>query len=312
MNTRSDRHRRERTVSVLFIVILILSGAGYMRSGTGIENAPYLPTPLETPPFEYILNKNVFEFLNLELIECEENSVTDYENWFDYFMDWPAITYHNGGVNDAIRGYLPPPSGIDEVITVIGDARFHLYMIIYGEEKTIAFYGSPPNRFDVVLHPRILMIMDYHTFQPEMILDFKTYTHSSGDLEADSGFVFQGLKWAEAEQGILYVSTAHRTYASSSGGLNAYITAIDLETLEFLWRSQPLVSNSDNFLIEGDAIITGYGFTNEDDRIYLLNRITGEVMDSYPVPSAPRYFHRDEDFLYVRCYSSDCIFSISR
>jgi outer membrane protein assembly factor BamB len=164
----------------------------------------------------------------------------------------------------------------------------------------------------VILDPRILCILDFYTFEKKLVLDFLTYSHTSGDLAQDREFVFQQLKWAEVEDGILYVSTAHRTYAESSGGLNAYITAIDLETLGIIWRSRPLVSNSENFIVAGDMIITGYGFTAEDDFIYLLNRLTGEVAETYNVPSAPDYLFIEEEKLYVRCYDSDCVFQIQR
>ncbi len=296
-------------MALLLAIALVIAGGFGGKPVTGERDEPYLPIPLETPPCLYALNEEAYEFISLELLERTGNRVTDYENWFDYIMDWPAVTYHNGGVNDAIRGYGPPYM-VQSVITVAGDDRFYLYMIIYDDEKTLAFYGSPPNRFDVILDPRLLMIMDFYTYEPEMLLDFITYAHCPGDPGGESDFTFQELQWADVEKGILYVSTAHRTYAESSGGMNAYLTAIDLETLEVLWRSRPLVSNSENFLIVGDTIVTGYGFTAEDDFIYLLNRLTGEVMESYRAPSAPEYFYLDQDRLYVRCYDSDCVYSV--
>ena len=67
------------------------------------------------------------------------------------------------------------------------------------------------------------------------------------------------------EGDVLYVSHAHSTYAKSSKGYNAYISAIDLKTGQLLWHSQPLVSNAYDFLVKGDAIIAGYGFTAEND-----------------------------------------------
>lgn len=275
------------------------------------ESRDFRPVPLETPPFQYTLNSRAFAHYTLEEIHRSENRVTDYESWFDRIPAWYAVTYHNGGVNDAIRGNTPP-SGVPEVIRVPGDDMFYLYMLIFDEEKNLAFYGDPPNRFDVVLHPRYLMILDFYTFQPERLLDFLTYASGPANEEGELDFVFQQLRWADIDNGVLYVSTAHRTYASSSGGLNAYITAIDLETLELLWRSRPLVSNSSNFLIAGDTIVSGYGFTDEEDYIYLLDRLTGEVMESYAVPSAPEYLYLDEDLLYVRCYDCDITYRMVR
>ncbi len=49
--------------------------------------------------------------------------------------------------------------------------------------------------------------------------------------------------------GVLYVSNVHSTYAESSGGLNGFITANDPVSLEVLWRSEPLLINSENFVV---------------------------------------------------------------
>ena len=70
-------------------------------------------------------------------------------------------------------------------------------------------------------------------------------------------------------------------------------------------------SNSQNFLIKDEVIITGYGFTDEDDFVYMLDRHTGEVLQSVSVLSKPEYFFLDGERLYVRCYDSDCVFSIN-
>jgi len=284
-------------MTALMIAVVLGAGTGEV-----------LPIPLETPPFSYVLEDSALTFVSLELMESGSNRVTDYDQWFG-LHSWPALTYHNGGVNDAIRG-TTPPAGVDRVLRTPGEGRFHLSQIIFGQEKTLALYGDEPNRFGVVLHPRILVVMDPYSLRQEQVLDFLTYSEGPDNLVQDVDFVFQALRWAEVQEGILYVSTAHRTYAESSGGLNAYITALDLETLEILWRSEPLVANAENFLLIGDTIVSGYGFTDEDDYIHLLNRLTGEVLESIPVPTAPDYLCREGDKLFVRCYNTDLVFSI--
>ena len=66
-------------------------------------------------------------------------------------------------------------------------------------------------------------------------------------LPGDENYVLQEVSWAAAASGVLYVAHHHRTYAKSSGGMNGYITAIDMAAGKLLWRSAPLVSNSVNF-----------------------------------------------------------------
>lgn len=296
---------------VLHAFLPIVFALGFAPGALKPGAQPVLdPVQLDSPPWSYTLENPASEFISLQLLKCAENRVTDYEDWFEGVGDWPAATYHNGGINDEIRGSVPP-GPVESVIIPAGEQSYHLYMIIQGPEKALAFYGSAPNRFGVVLDPRYLMIMDPFTFDQELLLDFTTYSHAPSDREGESDFTFQELQWAVVENSVLYVSTAHRTYADCSGGQNAYITAIDLGSQEILWRSRSLVSNSENFIITGDTIVTGYGFSAERDYIYLLNRLTGQVMETYSVPSAPEYMYMSGDRLYVRCYDCDRVYRVT-
>jgi outer membrane protein assembly factor BamB len=92
--------------------------------------------------------------------------------------------------------------------------------------------------------------------------------------------------------------------------MNAYITAIDTETNQIIWRSQPLVANSSNFVIKDNVIISGYGFTAEPDYIYLLSLDTGYLLQQIPVKSAPEYLILQDNKLYVRTYNTDYVYQI--
>ena len=88
--------------------------------------------------------------------------------------------------------------------------------------------------------------------------------------------------------------------------------AVDLNTYEPLYRSEPLVANGYNFVIVGDTIICGYSFTAEPDYIYLLDKNTGEKYDEIPVNSSPYQFEVRDDTLYVATYNTAYEFKISR
>lgn len=269
-----------------------------------------IPTPLETPPFEYELKEAVESIPTLVLSKSAPNGVTDYESWFVGKYDWPSITYHNGGVNDAIRARGEAPEGIDGILHTPGEGVFRLYQVIFCDEAVLAVYGSPPNRFGVVLDPRILVVLGPDDNRMLHVLDFLSYAEGPVSQGLDEEAVFQEIRWAWVEDGILYVSNAHRTFAESSCGMNGYITAIDLSNFDLLWRSRPLVSNSENFVVTGDAIITGYGFTGESDFVYVLDRRTGGIVQQVEVPSAPEYFYLDGDRLEVRCCDTDLVFDL--
>lgn len=116
--------------------------------------------------------------------------------------------------------------------------------------------------------------------------------------------------WAAVEGDVLYLSFGHRTYAASSKGANAYISAIDLKTGELLWRSAPLVSNAANFVIRGGHILAGYGFTAEPDYLFVLDRATGKTVSRTKVKSGPDYLFVQGDRLLVRCYDYDYVFEL--
>ncbi|HYE15922.1 MAG TPA: hypothetical protein VD968_15880, partial [Pyrinomonadaceae bacterium] len=130
-------------------------------------------------------------------------------------------------------------------------------------------------------------------------------------LRGDRDYVYQTLKWAAEEDGTLYVSHAHMTYARSSKGMNAYLTAVDTREGRVLWRSAPLVSNSANFELAGDLIITGYGFTKEPDFLYLLDKRTGAVRQQLPVASVPTYIIRKGERVHVRAYDKDLVLRLA-
>ena len=123
----------------------------------------------------------------------------------------------------------------------------------------------------------------------------------------DRGYV----NFAKIKDGILYVSTGHKGYTANNPS-TGYITAIDLGNGEVLWKSAPQVSNAYNFEIIGDVIICGYGFTDEDDFLYVLNRTNGQVMEQIPLKSMAEYIVAKGSTLYVRTYNRNYEFSIKR
>jgi len=65
-----------------------------------------------------------------------------------------------------------------------------------------------------------------------------------------------------------------------------------------------------NFLVKGDVIFCGYGFTAEDDYLYQLDKNTGEVIDRLPLKKMPDLMAVKDDRLYVHTYSYDYVIEI--
>ena len=133
--------------------------------------------------------------------------------------------------------------------------------------------------------------------------DFRNYAWPPRIVPGDREFVYEQVVWAkEAGPGILYVETAHLTYAKSSYGLNAYLNAIDLKTKKLRWRSPALVANADNFVLLGDMIVSGYGFTDEPDYLYAVDRANGKVVGRVLLPTGPERIVRHGNVLTVDTY----------
>lgn len=224
----------------------------------------------------------------------KKNEITDEANWF-IKNELPYTKYHFNHVKNwfSLLRVEDLPLNIP---LAFEDEDLWLMEAIKGKEANIYFYGYDHNSTN------IMFITDTENSESPEIIDFSSFMMFNNWKLV--------LRWAVVENGILYVSTNHNTYSSSTNGINGFITAINLETKEIIWRSQPLVSNAENFIIHGDYIVSGYGFTNEKDYVYVLNKYTGEVMKKQSVSSGPDYIVEKDGLIYVRTYNTDYIFEL--
>ena len=111
------------------------------------------------------------------------------------------------------------------------------------------------------------------------------------------------IPYAQIYDGVLYAEIAHRTY-SEDQPYTGFIVAVEVETGKLLWRSEMLVANGRNFVVGEDSIICGYGFTAEDDYLYILSRYSGAVLEKRKLKTGPDYFIPVDDSLYVLTYDT--------
>ena len=284
---------------VMCSVCIAVALAAAATDNLGKELANSEPVRLDTPPFKYYCSapsRARIDTVKLTPVSSTPNSITDEEDWFAR-NDLALPEYE---VPNAFRGRSGNvPAGIPSEYR--GDI---LVCAIRRPQATLLVYGKDFSE------GRYLVALDSSQAHVRYVWDFDNYVHSPGDVEADREFIAQALVWAEERDSILYVCHSHRTYASSSGGLNGYVTALNLRTGAVAWRSRSLVCNSRNFEIIGDCIISGYGFTDEPDYLYILNRYTGAVIRRQLLKTAPDYIIRKGDQLFVRCYDTDYVFRI--
>lgn len=254
--------------------------------GTGseswnIEVLPAPPFPAEPPTAP-----TRGEGPTLEQVSSKPNEITDEGAWFE-----------RNGLELPERGPASLPNSVprqlqDGLLVRAFEAGDSLFLL-YGE---------------AAFNARSLVAVDPQTYEFRYGYDLQGWRNPP-DLESNM-LTDQEITWAVEEGGVLYVALGHRTYAKESGGRNAYVTAIDPRTDRILWRSRPLVANARNFLVLGDLLLTGYGFTAEPDFLYLLDRRTGEVVGRHAVKSAPEHILLKDGLLYVRCYNTDDVFRL--
>lgn len=91
---------------------------------------------------------------------------------------------------------------------------------------------------------------------------------------------------------------------------SCFMFAYDLKNEKLLWRSADQSYNSMNFVVEGDVLICGYGFTAEPDYLYQINRNTGEIIDRLLLKKMPDLIVEQDGKLYVHTYSYNYVIEI--
>ncbi|MBP5987327.1 MAG: toll/interleukin-1 receptor domain-containing protein [Azonexus sp.] len=254
----------------------------------------------EPPPADYFvlptIGRQPDSPVRLARISEAKNQITDDADWWvGNGLEQPTYEVPNpfqqrvGNLPAAVPTSL---NGLMVVKALRGDPLFAIYGSNFSEG-------------------RYLLAIDPKTGRQLFAFDFSLYEWPQTFERADKQFVQMSTNWAQLEGDILYVAHSHSTYARSSKGYNAYITAIRVPENRILWRTQPLVCNAGNFVIREDAIICGYGFTDEPDFMYVINKADGRVIQRLPVKSGPDNLVLRADKLYVRTYNTDYVFGFA-
>lgn len=274
---------------MFFRVSLCCLAAFYLATGCKPSAALHtLPKPAFADSYQSTRNKALVEKLGAPtgqvkfVVTSEEaSSLADLSTWFaDNKLILNSKAYHDGAVLAPLRDTKLSQDWTKYRTTVIGKQTLQLAQVIEQDDIALLIYGSAPNEMHVITDTWALVIRDKKSGEVKHSFDFSNFGMAPEYVHREKDFVFQDILWAQVEDGILYVSHAHWTYAESSKSMNAYVTAIDLSKSEIMWRSRPLVSNAANFAIVGNFIVTGYSFTLENSMLYALHKSTGDVAGS--------------------------------
>ena len=73
---------------------------------------------------------------------------------------------------------------------------------------------------------------------------------------------------------------------------------LDLKTGKIVWHSDYLTSN--DIIVLGDGyVVCSYGFTDEKDFVFLLDKKTGDVLSRMPLDKKAEYIEIKDGCLYV-------------
>lgn len=220
----------------------------------------------------------------------KSNSVDDESNWFDQNQLRLPIIYT---VEPYIPRWLPNayvPRDVPENLKSYNGIQL-MTAYEYGDTQVYA-YG------DVYYHVVSLQI----TKNDQVVRSY--------DLSAFASRYEHYIAWAVVEDDVLYIQHTGNGYARGFDGNTAYISAISIPDNKLLWTSKPLTANARNFIISGNSVICGYGFTDEPDYLYVLDKFSGERVQTIKLKTGPDFILEKNGSLYVRTYSDNYVFTM--
>ena len=221
------------------------------------------------------------------------NEITDTEAWLeDNALRRPtwSVPAPREGAEAGVPPWIPRELEGRRIVQAIED-----------QDHAIALYAKTYWR------GRVLLAFDTHR---DLVAAYDFSAWSGPQPRKDGEASDRRILWALIRDGVLFVSSGHFGYAKASGGRTGYLSAIDLASGELLWRSDPLVANANNFLYEDGYIISGYGFTDEPDFLFVVDAKTGETVTKTKLRKGPSFILKKGTQVFVRTYDTDYVFDL--
>jgi hypothetical protein len=225
----------------------------------------------------------------LEQVSQQRNQIVDVDAWY---RD-QALTQLARELDEPKRDELES-RGVPRDIEGTLAAR-----VLVHEDHEAVLYDAPEQRGRY-----LVLVRADQLYGPYDFASYRDPPQGEGELTA------METRWAALQGETLFVSHAHLTYAKSSGGHNAYVTALSAGDGTLLWRSRPLVANAEECALWETTLICGYGFTAEPDFVHVLDANSGKVTQQLPVRSGPEHILRQGTRVFVRTYDTNYEFDL--
>lgn len=126
------------------------------------------------------------------------------------------------------------------------------------------------------------------------LYDKKKKLKAEVSLTALAGFTDSEVQDLRYYDGLIYFNMPYITYSSGVDGQCSKLYCVNPKTEEIVWETPYLYSNG-IFIVDENYVVCGYGFTDEDDFVFLLDRSNGDCLTKMPVHSSPVYYEFNED-----------------
>jgi len=166
----------------------------------------------------------------------------------------------------------------------LGEGTAELFLLDRVGDEFMAFYRDPYDASSCALSGHDNCHYFVKLYDLEGQVRWSVALHEL--LSAPRYLEVQDVRWAD---GTLYFNEACQSYASGAKGKCSALVAYDPVAKQVRWRTRPLVSNN-MFVLHGDYIVCGYGFTSERDHVFVVRRRDGKIMQKLSVPTAPEHF----------------------
>ena len=133
-----------------------------------------------------------------------------------------------------------------------------------------------------------------------------TQTINLCDISNNRYCEVQDVRW-DGENQFLMFNMACPSYASEVKGKGSKLHCYDVAKKRMVWETDWLTSN-DIFTFDDQFVYCSYGFTNEKDYLFMLDKFTGKVYSKIPMTKKVKYmelnFKDDKKQLYVVDYDN--------
>jgi hypothetical protein len=275
---------------------MVLPPLASAEDATALISQKLVPKVLKNPghPYQAKKLKDLAKArISLKKKSRKGNGITDDDKWF-------------------VDNVLPRPGGPkdDQWRHVPGETRWgDLKFFRSTEELHVGIYEASKKRTGAPEEKGFSSVYDKEYNYTAVLFNADFAPQKLYVLEAFHPGILE-MNDAHVAGNILYFDCNYNGYANIVKERTGYLVALDLEGDQVLWTSGNLISSYRGFVLYKGAVISGYGFTEEKDSLFVLNRFTGKRWLKTSLNSAPEYIIPMDGKLYVRTYHTDYLFEI--